>query len=709
MQEAEHNNELPIGDFDAFVHREHRRLSTCLAIALDSVDLGVRAADHALGRLAADFDSHATAGEAVCAAFDRGLGWARSRSRLLAQRLPGVEEDLADPLTGRLVDAAAESAYRRATPDQREAAVRFALLGQPVDAEPRLTSAVVALSDELDPPLTSVEAIVDLRASERGRRRLAVVAALVLIIGIGALSAVGLAALGEDRIVTEVARPVAGTGQTADAPNLRLVWDTKRSPIGFASGWAADGATLYVLSTAPATSVQSFQPALWRTDDGETWSEQVLDLSFNAGFTVFDGRLYVLSTGPDSTSDDPEFELRVDGIDGSEVHSLVLEQLAPAFDVDAARVDSFSQHSVGAGPGGVVVSTVHDGFIDFFRLMPAEFQNGSFWPEPRADGLHIFDESAGRTMGDCVARRMDAAMAELAALEQAAAESGEWREFEQAMAAAEEESVRECEESGGDVGPVAVISWTDLGLPGFDDHFEGETLRSATTLHIDDPLAAEPAITDLSDQVPAGAHLQQIRPVGDGFVAVALSPRGGFLAGYSADGTTWVFDESGATGWPIGSGAVDGVPMAMFADESGVSVVAFVDGQWSSLGGDGPDAGGQFAIGGGVGELGLVAVYELFSEGDHEVFVEDAPAVDGGPIDGLVPGFPGSSEPGAPTQQFVVRYSADGRTWVPVMTTDPIACCAHPGVVAVGSDRITITIGSSNVRRASQVLLAAPG
>lgn len=538
---------------------------------------------------------------------------------------------------------------------------------------------------------------------------MAVVGAAVVLIGLGALSVVGLAALGGDRIVTEVARPVAGAGKAADAPNLRLVWETKRSPIGFASGWAADGATLYVLSTAPATSVQSFQPALWRTDDGETWSEQVLELSFNAGFTVFDGRLYVLSTGPDSTSDDPEFELRIDGVDGSEVQSLVLEQLAPAFGVDLTRVDSFSQHSVGAGPGGVVVSSVHDGFIDFFRLMPAEFQNGSFWPEPRADGLHIFDESAGRTIGECVARRMDAAIAQLAPLEQAAAESGNWREFEQAMAAAEEESVRECEESGGDVGPVEVIPWTDLGLPGFDDHFEGETLRSATTLHIDDPLAADRAITDLSDQVPAGAHLQQIRPVGDGFVAVALSQQGGFRAGYSTDGTAWVFDESAATGWPIGTGAVDGVPMALFASESGVSVVAFVDGQWSAIGEDGPDAGGQFAIGGGVGELGLVAVYELFSEGDHEVFIEDAPAVDGGPIDGLVPGLPGSREPGAPTQQFVVRYSADGRTWVPVMTTDPIACCAHPGVVAVGGDRITITIGSSNVRRASQVLVAAPG
>lgn len=691
----------PWDPLDRFVGDHHRRLATALSIVLDNGDLGLRAADRGLSWLSGSFDRHPGAETALVAAFDRGLAWARSSPRRWVQRLPWVDPDPEDPIIDRIADPVDRDVYRRSSAAEREAAVRSVLLGQPGGPSGDLPEVVAGLAGALAPPHTSVEAIIDLRGSARTARRLAVAGAVVALAAVVGLSAAMVAALRDDRVVTEVARlPVDGN----EAAELRLVWDTRTSPIGFAPAWAIDGGTLYVLSTAPPNSVAAFQPALWNTTDGQNWSQRVLETSFNDGVTVFDGRLYVLSTAPEASGSDPEFELRVDELTGSGSRTLALGRLGSGFDVGDVGVQSFAQNFVGAGAGGVVVSTVLDGFIDFFQLMPAEFQRGSFWPDPRPDGLHIVDDSGEQAFGECMSRTMDEGMADIAELEEAAAASGDWQAVEQAVAELEALAAERCERIGGGPSTAAVIPWADLGLEGFDGE-NGGMLRSTATVHIDDPMAEDPTITDITAEVPPGAHLQHIRAVGDGFVAVAQSPRGGSQAGYSTDGRKWTFGDIDAGIWPISAGAVDGTPTVLSASQGGVSVAAFVDGAWTTLGDDAPGAADQNVITGGVGDLGLVAVYESFQEGEAG-FVEERPVVaDGGPIDGLLPGFPDSEEGGS-VQQFFIRYSADGRTWVPVMITEPVPCCANPSVVAVGADRITITIGSWNSRQASRVVLA---
>lgn len=693
---------------ERFVADHHRRLVVASAIALDNVDLGLRAADHGLAWLAGRFDRHPSDDAAIGAAFDRGLAWARSPVRRLRQRLPLGDPDAEDPVLVRIADPVARDAYRQSSAAEREAAARSALLGHTAGSTGGLADQVAGIAAALEPPRTSLEAILDLGTSTRAAHRKAAAALVVVVVAMAGLSAVAVGALRGDRVITEVARPAGGGAAGSEVAELRLVWDTTSSPIGSAPGWAIDGETLYVLSTAPRNNVAAFQPALWSTTDGKNWSQRVLETSFNDGVTVFGGRIYVLSTAPEAPGPHPDFELRVDELAGSASRTLSLGPLAAGLDVGDLEVHTFNQNFIGAGAGGVIVSTVSEGYIDFFQMMPAEFRQGPFWPDPRPDGLHIIDDSASQDFGECMGRAMDEAMAEVAPLEEAAAESGDWRAVEEAMADLEQRAAEQCEQLQGDSRTAAVIPWADLGLEGFDG-IDDEVLRSSATLHIDDPMADVPTITDITSELPDDAYLQQIRSVGDGFVAVAQSPFGGFRAGFSADGRKWVFGDADPNGWPMSSGSVNGTPTVLFAREGGISVLAFVAGEWGTIGEDGPEGPNQHAVAGGVGELGVVVVYEHFVEtfgGEAEVFIEgDGPVTLEGPIDGLIPGLPGSTTDG-PVQQFVVRYSADGSAWLPVLTTDPVPCCANPSVAAVGTDRITITIGSWNARQGSQVVLA---
>jgi hypothetical protein len=689
--------------FDAFLRLHHAPTATALAITLDDFGLGLEAADRAFARLSAGWS--ATTSARPVELYDAGLRWIGSSGRRLSTLLHRSDDGASSTLAGSLAPPAA-AAFARATPAQRESAVRSVYFGDPdVGIEPELISAIRTLDGQLEPPLTSAEALHDLRVSGRMRALTSTASALVLIGVLLAGATYGVARLlGEGGIVTEVTTAPSesdGTGnELGQARTRRLVWEESGSPIGFANGSTVDGGTVYVLSTAPRGSIDSFAPALWATTDGGTWSQQILRTSFNDGFTVFGGRMYVLSTAPDSRLDAPSFQLSMAGLDGGSERVVGLD-IAPDFGIDTTRLNIFSRSLVGVGPRGAVLSTSHEGYIDFYGLMPAEYQRGNFWPEPSRDGLRIIDGSGQVESDECRGEFMDRMSAEIGELERQAAESEDWAGFEEALRNFEREADAECA-AGGGVRIAETIPWADLGLEGLGERNDLQQLRTSSNLFIPDPEVAEPDLIDVSAALPEGTLLEGIRAGEAGFVAAAGGAGGDYKPAFSPDGREWIVGPS-APGYPLSSGFVGSTPTVLFGVDLDVRVMQLIDGGWQESSSD-TDAVDSRPVAGGVGPLGVVVIYEVFSEGDF--FEEGAIDGPGVPLGDFVPGIDGwSGQQGQPTHNFRVRFTGDGINWVPVLATKPRPCCAYPSAAVVTDDKIVITIGASNPRQESRVIV----
>ncbi len=225
--------------------------------------------------------------------------------------------------------------------NESQPSVRSSSADVGVDAD--LVAAVGLLDDQLQPPLTSAEALHDLRASGRAQTLTAIASVVILAGVLMAGTTYGLSRLlGQGGIITEVTTSPPEPGGEGNEPGRaetrRLVWDEAGSPIGFTNGSSVDDGKVYLLSTAPRGSIDSFQPALWATTDGATWSQQVLRTSFSDGFTVFGGRMYILSTAPDSRIEAPSFQLSMTGLDDGSETVLGLD-IAPDFGIDMTKAE----------------------------------------------------------------------------------------------------------------------------------------------------------------------------------------------------------------------------------------------------------------------------------------------------------------------------------------------------------------------------------
>ncbi len=143
-------------------------------------------------------------------------------------------------------------------------------------------------------------------------------------------------------------------------------------------------------------------------------------------------------------------------------------------------------------------------------------------------------------------------------------------------------------------------------------------------------------------------------------------------------------------------------PTVLFGVDLDVRVMQLIDGAWEESSAD-TDAIDSRPVTGGVGPLGVVVVYEVFTEGE---FFEEG-AIDGapGPLGDFLSGIDGSGQQGQPTHRFRIRFSGDGVNWVPVLATKPTPCCAFPSAAVVTDDKIVITIGASNPREDSRVII----
>ena len=481
------------------------------------------------------------------------------------------------------------------------------------DLEHQIRSQLHTDADLIKLPTADPQAAV--ARSRRIRRqaiaaRATVATALLLIIG-GAAWFVSATDVDDPSTSQFAQQGELDTPAPAAVEEFALSWEERSSPFagfsvtGSSLGTASSADTLYVLSTAPAVAGlnDSFRQAIYSSDDGISWTPQVLDRgALLSDIVTHDGVVYGLSTSPGTRAGSVDV-LAVSSRDGGGTwDSTVLP-----FEVPVAEGDGWlnARRSVAAGDGGVLAALTYTLNVDPRSVLPPEFAGSEdvfAWFDPERSLIVVESHIA-----DCLPEE---------AIEEVpddidGSEVG-------ALGGAEGTTEESVEEAVGDAPcgppePVREFTLAELGLQASD-----LAATTSTLLWSADGADFEPIDGPLSS-------VEQVLAVDDGFFALASAGADDPLSVWrSADGRTWEETAGGPVvprqewGW-VGNrsallGEVAGRPMVVTREVGVLTAWTVGDtGEWiaSAL----PiDAGDDF----------WVSAFEVESDGAAIVVREEA-------------------------------------------------------------------------------------
>jgi hypothetical protein len=203
---------------------------------------------------------------------------------------------------------------------------------------------------------------------------------------------------------------VPGTGGDAaseqavavPAQGAELEWYTVPGTLGFTKKFVtgADG-TIYALSTAPGQRFENgfAQPAIYTSDDAESWAFAVLDDSLSANdLAERDGTLYLIGTAPGAVDASPRLQVAASD-DGGETWD-VTDIPVTATPPDLPSFGTFANSWIVAGERGVLAA-VHTTFVvDYAALLPEGMRGDNVGVEPTDSGVIVMDYASVDDQGN---------------------------------------------------------------------------------------------------------------------------------------------------------------------------------------------------------------------------------------------------------------------------------------------------------------------
>lgn len=483
-----------------------------------------------------------------------------------------------------------------------------------IDIERRLDVYLQEQATSLQPDGAGAEAAMAVGTRIQRRRYLltSVAAVLFLVLGVGAAFMVRSALAGDpaDKSSPEAATTlapggVAGApgGAAVAAPLAPLEWYAVDATLGYSTRLLpAEGGGFYALSTAPGQGWVDFRPpasALYRSDDGETWSAVFVAEEFGmTDFAIRGDTIYAVGTAPGFSvieGTDPAYNLSTSS-DGGETWSTTPLETAAKAPLELGNVNWVeAQAHIAAGPAAIVASTFTRFHADLSSLVPAEFRREAVDVRPTQDGIEVMDYMIWEQLDmQC------------------------WEQFDQFDREfdiddiPEEELTEPCRQLlTGETPDEAVVysaTWEELGFPG------GSPLLFAE-LHVStDGKSFETVESPFADD----EWIRGIYPAGDGFLGLSWG-RNTSVVRYSPDGRSWTdlaipamqdITQVGTYGGRtiVVGAARDGTPLIVAADGSGNWEPADFGTMADQA------AGGGWVSAAGIGAQGVVVAMHLWDE-----------------------------------------------------------------------------------------------
>jgi hypothetical protein len=399
--------------------------------------------------------------------------------------------------------------------------------------EDRLRSHLQEQALGLQPDAAGVDAAVgDGRRMRRRRMALnSVVAVLLLVVGVGGAVAVRAALVGDpeaDLPLADANEPgtvnaVGGGPITSGSALATLNWYGVEPTVGYSTKlFGADDGAIYALSTAPGATWQNAgggppPKALYRTDDGETWSVTLIAGEF--GLSDIDeskGTLYAIGTAPGFSAVGASaagFTVSTSKDGGETWETSLLPSVAtPPDDLGNVNwVDATA--NIAAGESRTVAATFTRYQVDLFGLLPAEVRSENVDVQPTDTGIQAIDYSIYEQLSMQCEQ------------ETAALGGGDPGEL------AEDQLPDSCRQLFSGQPADAIVftaTWEELG---FDN---GSPLSFSELFVASDGGAFEPVPSPFR----ADEWVRGIYAVGDGFMSLSWGLNSAVVR-FSPDGRTW--------------------------------------------------------------------------------------------------------------------------------------------------------------------------
>lgn len=396
---------------------------------------------------------------------------------------------------------------------------------------------------------------------------------------------------------------------------------------------------LYALSTAPGSTWEEhpdgdFPRAVYRSDDGATWSEVArFDDPWIAGIDDgAGGLLYAVGTAPATDGAGPAVGVHATSTDGGVTwtdHPLPSSPVTPdpALPLDG----SFTEPRMAASGETAVYTLTTRYFVDWDQFVPIEHLDGDNFAEPTVDGLEVVRYEADPSDAACA-------------------------EADRAPVPVDDDGVpAEC---SIERVVVATTPWADLGV---SDPFSSSASELFVSTGGAEPTPVAWPFGD--DQV------LELEGVDGGFVALTVrydTDDTGTRLWHSADGASWV-QGTLPMSWVDAVGTMGGRLVAVGGDDSPDLLIARSD------------------DGGATWVTEPLPVPDSAGLGD---FVTAATVTDHGAVV-VVDRYVGSA------RSTVILHSSDGTTWSSISTSDaglPADASIHQAFVAAdGTATLTAT------------------
>ncbi len=457
----------------------------------------------------------------------------------------------------------------------------------------------------------------DVDAREAKRRKMlvfggAAVAVLVGFVGLyAALSWIAGSLTSDPTIPSPRADAAAPPEAAGPAPTVVIAepveaaadldWYAIEAPLGFASRlFATEAGTFYALSTVPGQAINWPVPnAIYKSADGENWDIISLDNTISAtDMAASGGSLYLIGTGPSNRDIDeaPEVMVSTSTDDGNSWTETLLPTVAAppgGAPIQWANVNM----RIGATPDAVVATVHSQYFLDYSRMVPAEFAGGEFGYQPTADGVEVIDHRIMEEMYMECERELGAGLGEEDAI------------------SAECQALFNGDQSAGSIG---FVTWGEMGLADGTEPVFSELFVSADGIEfeaVDSPFAP-------------GTDIQGLFATDEGFIAVEWQA-GRQSIWTSADGVTWARDDTlQQFDWIANAGSFQGRRIIVGQGANG-ALAAWEDesGGWemvdfNAILGAMPANAGRWLSSSGIGPMGIVAVFQSFDERTERDFTE---------------------------------------------------------------------------------------